>query len=263
MNIPKKIHYCWFGGTEKNELIKKCIDSWKRYCPDYEIVEWNENNFDLSSSQYVMEAYNAKKWAFVSDYVRMWALYNYGGIYLDTDVEILKPLDKFLIHDAFTGFEKEELPFTAVVGCVKKHEVVASILSTYEGRRFLKEDGTYDMQTNTESVSKLFVEHYGVKLNNLRQDISNGLTIYPSEYFCPKSYTDNTVKITKNTYAIHWFDGSWMDISVKDKYKRIQKYNRVFGERCVGTFIGVTSCIKKEGFWTYLCNRLRKITKKK
>lgn len=256
--IPRTIHYCWFGGAPKNELIQKCMASWKKYCPDFEIIEWNEKNFDLSMCSYVQEAYDARKWAFVSDYVRIWALNKFGGVYLDTDVEIKAPLDCFLQHDAFTGFEKADSPFTAVFGCKKAHPLTEAILLSYENRHFKLEEGSFDLQTNTESVSNLLVERYGVRLDNSMQYTSDGLVIYPNDYFCPKSHADNVVRITGNTHAIHWFDGSWMDTNVRETHRRMQRFNRVFGEKNVSIVCGIISCIKKEGLWSYLWKRMRK-----
>ena len=207
--IPKTIHYCWFGGKDKPKLFKKCYKSWKKYCPDYEIIEWNEDNFDLNCCDYVREAYEAKKWAFVSDYVRIWALHNYGGVYLDTDVELTNNLDDFLTNSAFTGFDAPELPFTAVFGCEKEHRITGRILESYSDRKFKIGENVYDLQTNTESVTKLFIKEYAVKLNNETQSFEDGLTIYSNDYFCPKNFTDGSLNVTVNTCAIHWFSSSW------------------------------------------------------
>lgn len=217
--IPKKIHYCWFGGNSKSKLIEKCIKSWKKYCPDYEIIEWNESNFDLNCCDYVREAYEAKKWAFVSDYVRIWALNTYGGIYLDTDVEITQNLDKFLPHSAFTGFESKDYPFTAVFGCEKNHHTTETILESYSNRVFKLGENEYDLQPNTAFITNIFIEEYGVKLNNETQHLKNGLTIYSNDYFCPCSCVDLTFNKTKNTHAIHWFNASWHE----SKYPTIRK----------------------------------------
>lgn len=255
--IPKIIHYCWFGNGSKSELIENCIASWKKYCPDYEIIEWNESNFDINSNSYVKEAYISKKWAFVSDYVRIWALYQYGGLYLDTDVEIKKNMDCFLSHKAFTGFENDTSPFTAVFGCEKNSDIAKIILDSYKDRHFITENGI-DTETNTEAVKRIFVEHYGVRLDNSFQEFEDGLAIYPKEYFCPKSYSDSKVYATKNTYAIHWFDGSWIDISVKEMRKKEQKLNRIFGRKLGGFVLGVSSQMKKEGVLSYLKKRITK-----
>lgn len=226
--IPKTIHYCWFGGNPKPKLIEKCIKSWKKYCPDYEIIEWNESNFDLNCCDYVKEAFEAKKWAFVSDYARIWALNTYGGIYLDTDVEIKKNLDKFLVHPAFTGFEKKEMPFTAVYGSEANHPLCDTILSSYENRHFVLPDGSFDLTTNTITVTKLLVQKYNIILNNKTQTLSDGLVIYSNDYFCPKSYEDNHVYKTKNTHAIHWFNASWHTKKENDQRKYNIKRSRYY-----------------------------------
>lgn len=226
--IPKIIHYCWFGGNPKSKLIKKCMKSWKKYCPDYEIIEWNESNFDLNCCDYVKEAFEAKKWAFVSDYVRIWALNQYGGIYLDTDVEIKKNLDCFLVHSAFTGFERKEFPFTAVFGCEKGYSLTQTIINSYAIRHFILQDNSFDLTTNTETITKLLIEKYNIKLDNSKQQFNDGLVVYPNDYFCPKSYDDNIVYSTENTYAIHWFNASWQSAEIKRKHARqIKEINRI------------------------------------
>ncbi len=229
--IPKKIHYCWFGGNPKSKLIKKCIKSWKKYCPDYEIIEWNESNFDLNCCDYVREAYEAKKWAFVSDYVRIWVLNTYGGIYLDTDVEIKQNMDKFLSHSAFTGFEAAEYPFTAVFGAEKEHFITNKIMESYKTRKFRISENEFDMMTNTVFVTNIFKEIYNVQLNNQTQIFDDGLAIYSNDYFCPRNYIDLSWNLTDNTHAIHWFNASWQSKEIKErheKYKKsIEKKNRI------------------------------------
>src|SRR5699024_8907222 len=126
--IPKIIHYCWFGGNELSKTTKVCINSWKKKLPDYKIIEWNESNFDINSNQYVKEAYQAGRYAFVTDYVRLYVLYHYGGIYMDTDVEVLKSLDSFLKHQAFTGCENEKNSVTGIIGSEKDHEWIKTLL---------------------------------------------------------------------------------------------------------------------------------------
>lgn len=224
--IPKIIHYCWFGGKEKPKLFKKCYKSWKKYCPDYEIIEWNESNFDLNCCQYVKEAYEAKKWAFVSDYVRVWALHNYGGVYLDTDVEVTKNIDGFLCHSAFTGFESEKYPFTAVFGCEKKHSITEKVMRSYLDRKFKLDDNSYDMMTNTELVTSILVKEYKVALNNQTQAFDDGLVIYSNDFFCPKNCVDFSMNITSNTHAIHWFNASWFSNDDIQKRRAILKRSR-------------------------------------
>ena len=218
--IPKKIHYCWFGKNPLPEIAKKCIATWKKFCPDYEIIEWNEKNFDINSNAYVREAYENKKWAFVSDYVRLYALYNYGGIYMDTDVQVLKPLDFFLNEQAFSGFEAYDRVPTGIMGAEKNHPFFRMLLDYYTDRRFVLNDGKFDYTTNVEVITRYCTER-GLLLNNTKQAVE-GFTLYPFDYFCPKDYDTKEIRLTENSYTIHHFDGSWMPKSQKIKEK-IQK----------------------------------------
>lgn len=213
MPIPKVIHYCWFGKKEKSELIKKCMESWKRFLPDYKIIEWNEDNFDVNVCKYVREAYQKKKWAFVSDYVRLYALYNHGGIYFDTDVEILRPLDIFLQHDFFTGFESKDSPITAVIAAAKGNNLIKEFLAGYSKRTFVRESGELDLTPNTQTITKAMLEK-GIKRNGRKQWIENeNAVIYPQIYFCPNSLSMIWGHMSSKSYAVHHFDGSWLDAS--------------------------------------------------
>lgn len=256
--IPKKIHYCWFGSNPKPPIAEKCIESWKKYLPDYEIIEWNETNFDINCCDYVKEAYEARKWAFVSDYARIWALNKFGGIYMDTDVEVQKNMDIFLSHSAFTGFEKNDSPFTAVLGCEPGHQFTSDILELYTNRHFLLGNNTFDMMTNTELVSNLLVKEYGVQLDNKKQQLKYDLTIYPSEYFCPKSYIDNVVYKTDNTYTIHWFTASWQDEENRNYHKNFTKLSKLIGDKKADIVLGIYYTCKKEGFINYIKKRINK-----
>lgn len=216
--IPKTIHYCWFGRGPKPELAKRCIESWKEYCPDYEIKEWNEDNFDLDMYPYAREAYDNRKFAFVTDIVRLYALFNEGGVYMDTDVEILKPLDPFLHHAAFSGFESEDSFPTGLMAAEKGSKWAKDNLEWYNDKHFVKDDGTLDTTTNVVIIMKV-LEKYHFKLDNTYQEVSGYFTIYPKEYFCPKDYDTKKIHLTDNTVAIHHFDGSWH--SKSDKMKEL------------------------------------------
>ena len=208
MSIPKIIHYCWFGGKEKPALAQKCIKSWKKFCPDYEIMEWNEGNFDVSSAPaYVRQAYEAGRWAFVTDYVRLVALTELGGVYMDTDVEVVKPLDPYLKHMAFAGFEHPERVQTGLLACEKGFPLFLAFLKHYNTASFLKEDGSPDVTTNVEVLTRLCRER-GLQLNDKFQTV-DGLAIYPREVFCPVDYDTKKLKKTRKTVVIHWFSGSW------------------------------------------------------
>lgn len=227
--IPKIIHYCWFGGNPLPEDAKKYIESWKKYCPDYEIIEWNEENFDVNCNDYVKEAYNAKKWAFVSDYARLYALVNYGGIYMDTDVEVIKSLDSFLKHDAFSGFETDTSIPTGIMGCKKNFELFKEFLDYYNDKHFLLENGEYNLVTNVATMTKI-CEKYNLNKNNEYQEIK-GFVLYPKDYFCPKDHETGVINLTENTFTIHHFAGSWLTSYDKNVLSIERIFIRIFGKK--------------------------------
>ncbi len=229
--IPKIIHYIWVGGKEKSPLAKKCIESWKKYCPDYEIKEWNENNFDLEQNLYLSQAYKAKKFAFVSDYIRLKVLYDYGGIYMDTDVELVKPLDEFLKHRAFSGFENQVWMPTAVLGAEPKHPWIKRLLAVYDKITFINKDGSYNLTTNVTYMSVVTRHYYHVKLDNTYQELEDGLAIYPNDWFCPKDYISQEINSTENTHAIHHFNGSWLTSGAKKLDKVVRGIQKLFGKK--------------------------------
>ena len=205
--IPKIIHYCWFGGNPLSDLAKKCISSWKKYCPDYEIIEWNESNFNLDCCAYVKEAYEKKMWAFVTDYVRLFVMVKYGGIYMDTDVEVIKPLDEFLTLHAFSGFESNNMVPTGIMACEQNFKFFNNLLGDYRNRKFINDDGICDLTTNVTVITNACVKQ-SLVMNNLLQTV-NGFTLYPFDFFCAKDIMSGTITITENTYTIHHFAGSW------------------------------------------------------
>lgn len=214
--IPKKIHYCWFGGNPLPDEAKKYIKSWQKHCPDYIIKEWNESNFDLDLYPYVREAYDAKKFAFVTDVVRLFALYNEGGIYMDTDVEVLSSLDPFLRHHAFSGFESPHRVPTGIMASEKGGVWAKDNLEYYNGRHFIKPDGRMDLTTNVDTITQYMVSK-GLILNNKFQEIDGLFTMYPCDYFCPKSLKDGKIYLTPRSVTIHHFNGSWH--STFEKFK--------------------------------------------
>jgi len=231
--IPKIIHYCWFGGKSLPKSALKCMESWKKFCPDYEIKEWNESNFDVNIVRYTQEAYEAQKYAFVSDYARFDIIYREGGIYLDVDVELLKSLDDLLVHSAYMGFEKPDgvaagLGFGAIAG----HELFKVILEDYKVKSFIKKDGKLDFTTVVWIVTVILVEK-GLVLDNTMQEIM-GCTIYPAEYFQPIDLNKQKKVITENTYSIHHYDSSWYT----KKHRFAKRMSRIFGAR-------ITRCVKK------------------
>ena len=228
MAIPKIIHYCWFGGKPKNALAEKCIQSWKKFCPDYELVEWNEHNFDIAAAPlYVRQAYEAGRWAFVTDYVRLVGLTRMGGVYMDTDVEVLKPLDKYLHHKGFAGFEATDRVQTGLLACEKGHPLFLEFLAHYDNAVFLKEDGTQDITTNVEVLTALCVKH-GLRLDGTHQELED-FTVYPKDVFCPVEYETMKLKKTRRTVVIHWFSGSWhtqQELDALEAEKRRQREER-------------------------------------
>ena len=239
-NIPKIIHYCWFGGKPLPDEYKKYIDSWKKYCPDWEIREWNESNFDFSSCEYAMEAYDAKKWAFVSDYARFKILYEYGGVYFDTDVEILQSLDEVLKSGPFMGIEKigsasQSNPGLGLgvapglglgvapglgLGGAPGLGLYKEILEFYNTIHFKNLDGSYNLNTVVQYVTDILKRH-GFVEEDKKQTIA-GVTIYPSDYFDPMNCETGEIKITQNTVSIHHYACSWADKKTQRK-KKIQK----------------------------------------
>ncbi|ANE46255.1 glycosyl transferase [Paenibacillus swuensis] len=213
-HIPRVIHYCWFGRGEKTGKIARCMKSWQKHLGDYTLMEWNEDNFDLNTNRYVKEAYEARKYAFVSDYVRLHALYTHGGIYMDTDVEVLQPLDRFLTHEAFSGFEDEQFASSSLMGAAAGHPWIAELMEYYGDRPFHLADGAYDMTTNTAIITRSCAKH-GFKENGVYQVLTNGVTFYPRTYFCPYDYINGANFITEQSYAIHHFAKSWLPLHVR------------------------------------------------
>ncbi len=231
--IPKIVHYCWFGGNPLAEDAKKCIVSWKKYFPDYEIKEWNESNFDVNCNAYVKEAYDAGKWAFVSDYARFDILYKYGGIYFDTDVEVIKSFDDILARGGFMG---QEVGTPSGVSLVSNQaglgiavnpglgiavapglQLYKEILDYYNSLHFIK-GGVMDTTTICTHITEILKKHGYDEHNKVIQEVA-GITVYPPEYFCPLDYATGKLNITSNTRSIHWYTASWQSSYSKFKTK--------------------------------------------
>lgn len=220
MSIPKKIHYCWFGNAPIGRKMAQCMKSWATFCPDYEVVRWDESNAPLDNNDYVRQAYRAQKWAFVSDYVRLCTLCVHGGIYLDTDVELLKPLDSLLTCKSFMGFESNDKIATCMIAAQPGHPFFIEASQQYEKRQFLTADGRYDDTTNVEILTDMFTQA-GLLKNNMLQEV-RGVTVYPTEFFSPKNLETGKIKITQNSYAIHYFNASWMSAAQRLNTKLAQ-----------------------------------------
>lgn len=229
--IAKVIHYCWFGGQPLPEDAKRCINSWKKYLPDYEIVEWNESNFDVQCCDYVAEAYENKKWAFVSDYARFDILYKYGGLYFDTDVELINKIDDIVAKGPFFGIEQStnEVAPGLGMGAVAGLEVYKEILDVYRQCHFINADGSMNQIVISKYTSKVLLR-YGFKLEDRSQYVA-GTYIYPSEYFCPMNYNTGELIVTDNTRSIHHYTGAWHTTEEQKIQKFKQKMTLKFGNR--------------------------------
>lgn len=235
--IPKIIHYCWFGRGPLPELAQKCIASWKKYLPDYEIKEWNEDNFDVNIIPYTAEAYQAKKYAFVSDYARFWILYKYGGIYFDTDVEVIRPINDIVERGNFMGFEtdpklqlKEDASEASVnpglgMGVAPGLGLIKKMLDFYEGKHF---------KFIPDGIGQLTIVHIATEVLNqagLKKQpciqLVNDVWIYPTEYFCPINLKTGRIHIEANTRTIHHYAGTWQDkhFSFKEFIKKVLPEN--------------------------------------
>ncbi len=226
--IPKIIHYCWFGRNPKPDIIIKCIESWKKYCPDYKIIEWNEDNFDIESNQYVKEAYINKKWAFVSDYVRLFVLYEYGGIYLDTDCEIKKCIDVFLDQGGVVGgYEEDVYISTATMFSEKNNKWIKMMLDYYQEKSFITSDGKLDMTTNTTVLTVLSMRRLGFNIGDSFIEYGN-VKLYPTIYFAPMvKKRENSLKNKQSsfaidadkTYVVHHGTATWFNRTAASRVK--------------------------------------------
>ena len=254
--IPKKIQYCWFGRNPLPKSALKCIQSWKKYFPDYEIIQWNEDNYDVNKIQYIKQAYQSKKYAFVSDYARFDILYHQGGIYFDTDVEVIKPFNDILKNGAFMGCEIDGADFTNVetvdvtsdldVEANKSVQIMVApglgiatapglsiyreILDFYATQRFWNADGSINQETVGVKTTKVLCG-YGLQDNKGIQKVG-GITIYPKEYFNPMNNNTGVIDITENTHSIHWYSMSWISPGLRIKSRITRVFHRLFGENC-------------------------------
>lgn len=228
--IPKKIHYCWFGGNAKSKLAKKCINSWKKYCPDYEIIEWNESNFDVTQNNYLKFCYENKKWAFLSDMARLMIVYSEGGIYFDIDVEMIKNMDSMLGYGAFFGFENRKNIATGLgFGAEAHHPVIKDMLKPYEELQMGK-DPSYPLVTCPQ-LNTAALKTWGLQLTGDKQYLKD-MIILPADYMNPYDDPTGMLKKTENTLTIHWYSKSWLDRKSIVKSKITRPFHRIFGTEC-------------------------------
>lgn len=247
--IPKKIHYCWFGNNPLPNEFQKYIMSWKTYCPDYEIIQWDESNFDiLNCCDYVKEAASQKKWAFVSDYARLKIIYEEGGIYLDTDVEIIKSFDNLLLNYSFFGFEPPLFQINTGIGfgSEAKNPLIKEILDLYDSIHFINLDGTLNLTTCVQHTNSILTSK-GLKNENIEQMIGRN-KFYPSEYFCPINWIDGSLTKTDMTYSIHHYSYSWANPIEKKIHSVEQSFVRTFGNK-IGSILGFVYRKVYKGFF--------------
>lgn len=217
--IPKVIHYCWFGNTPIPDNYKKWMETWKHFCPDYEIIEWNESNYDINKNKYMKQAYDNRKWGFVPDYARLDIIYQYGGIYLDTDIELIANLDDLLYQTGFICFELEtRINCGMGFGAIKGLDIIREMRDDYDKRSFLKQNGELDLTPSPDIQTSFFIKK-GIKLNGEYQ-IVDGLTVFPEKLMGGKNWVTRKIDLLPYTKAIHHFDGSWLDTKLKTEIYR-------------------------------------------
>lgn len=242
--IPKIIHLIWFGRNPYSPIVEKCINSWHKYCPDYEIMLWNEDSFDVNSNTFVKEAYESKKWAFVSDYVRLYALINYGGVYIDSDVELLKPIDDILEdRHVVTGYSSSIWIPTGLMASEKDNKWIKGLLNYYSDRHFILPDGTFDMKVNNAIITELSIKQFGFKPGDMKIQYGD-VSLFPRDYFHPYPKTSidfnkvdiekayKVFKLTKNSYCIHYGTATWVKNRNSFGY-RVKRFVRKCLPECV------------------------------
>lgn len=249
--IPKIIHYCWFGGKEKPDSVKKYMNTWKRYCPDYEIKEWNESNFDIYENDYCREAYEAKKWAFVADMARLVVLEKYGGIYMDTDVEVVRPFDDLLANGAFMCFENRDSVSIGTLGVEKGNPIIADFLTPYNNRHFLRDDGSYDLTSNLKIITPVLTSKYHLVLNGQRQMLPHDVLVLPMESFIAKDSMTGWIMADESTYAIHHYAASWYDGDTRRYGELHRKYARLYMKKIEGIVGKAASISATKEFYGY------------
>lgn len=225
--IPKTIHYCWFGGNEKPDAVNKCIASWRANCPDYEIREWNEGNVSLEGCpQYVRDAYTAKKYAYVSDFVRLQVLFDHGGFYMDTDVELLKSLDPFLQDKGVIGFENDNFVNSGqMLAAEAEHMILSEMMQRYENIDFWKADGSMYLLGCPHVNTEVLVNHGLVR--NGREQIVAGIHVYPADWFNPLDSATGELVKTENTVSIHWYSMTWVPAWKRIRVKLMRRVRRI------------------------------------
>lgn len=230
--IPKKINYMWLGRKKMPDNLKRCIDTWHKFCPDYEIIEWNEENYDLNKHPYMIEAYENGGYGFVPDYARIDILYNEGGIYMDTDIELIKNLDSLLNQEAFCGVEKWQIVnFGGCSGAIPKHPMIKKFLDARQNIHYIDKNGNVNKKTCGFYDTSVILDE-GYIMNGKTQNL-NGMNVYAYDYFHPYDYMSGITNITENTYSIHRFNGGWLDENMKLQNKKSQEAYNLLYAKCL------------------------------
>ena len=256
--IPKTIHYFWFGGGKKPDIFYKCLTSWRNYAPDYTIMEWNEENFDVGFCLYSAQAYQSNMYAFVSDAARYQVLYERGGIYLDTDVELLKPLDSLLANQMFMGFEDNcSVAPGLITGVMPEDKIIGDLCKEYQSRSFFTENGQPDQTTICQITSDL-LKKYGFRMDGSYQRI-DGRTLYPKSWFCPLDFKTGKMELTPNTFTIHHYAATWHDDLSRRRIKYVQKLSRCLGYNSAYSLVSAAFTLRYEGISAFLRKIIRKL----
>lgn len=259
--IPKIIHYCWFGNGEIPEKDKANIEGWKKLNPDYQIIRWDESNYDINKNAYMSECYSIPKWGFVPDFARTDIIYTHGGFYFDTDVELIKPLDELLNEKCIMGFENNySVNHGHGFAAEKGNPIIKELLDFYNTIHFINEDGSLNMTASPIYITQLLTKH-GLKLNGKEQFI-DGVHIFPVDYFCPKDYSTGEITITNSTYGIHHFNLSWMNKEDKEKMFEVGILSKKYGAFLARNIVDFKFAFKKDGLKGVFLLILAKIKKK-
>ncbi|WP_455720744.1 glycosyltransferase family 32 protein [Agathobacter sp.] len=259
--IPKVIHYCWFGNGEMPDKDKKNIEGWRKLNPDYQIIRWDESNYDVNKNAYMSECYSIPKWGFVPDYARTDIIYNYGGFYFDTDVELKKPLDSLLDEKCIMGFEKSDsVNHGHGFAAEKGNAIIKELLDFYDSIHFINADGSLNITASPVYITQLLIKH-GLKLNG-KEQVIDGVHVYPTEYFCPKDYLTGEIKLTTNTISIHHFNLSWMNNEDIQKMKEVGKLSKKYGVFFARNVVDVKYAYVDGGIKEIILMLIRKVKKK-
>lgn len=261
--IPKKINYCWFGGGPLSDMAKKCIASWEKYCPDYEIIRWDESNYNINKCSYMRQAYEEKKWGFVPDYARIDIVNQYGGIYMDTDVELVKPLDDILECSMYCGFENDtKVNFGLGFGAEPGHPLLCLILEYYKTLSFYEKDGTLNLTPSPVYQTRSLLE-WGLVPDNTYQKLNDGVIVFPREYLCPRELDSEQIKITDKTISIHHFEGSWLPEESRYAAKLRIKYKKFDCLHIMPYVAQFIATVKYQGFLSAVKKIKKKICKRR